>query len=250
MFGLGLLQVFIVVVMLVLSFVFPLIFESDKQIALVMIFSAVILGLINAPFDWLALGITRGLLRRGQERGGWWPLWMGIADLLLSLAIVAVLAVVMLFAAQLFNAVTIAGGGREVFPVFADLKLMAAPETRGDPAFWWIYGTLFITQLPSAINLAIGAFAVLRQVRIINAPVDRMLVSQEATAATRRAIVATTLGGQVALGGTFGIAVTFGVVLALFFVAIPAAGGNIIDALSLLAEQDYPGRLVAMLSGR
>jgi hypothetical protein len=30
-----------------------------------------LLTLINAPFDWTSLGLTRALLRRGLELGGW-----------------------------------------------------------------------------------------------------------------------------------------------------------------------------------
>jgi hypothetical protein len=30
-------------------------------------------ALLNAPFDWASLGLTRALLRRGLELGGWWP---------------------------------------------------------------------------------------------------------------------------------------------------------------------------------
>src|SRR5262249_34113573 len=32
-----------------------------------------LLTLLNAPFDWASLGLTRALLRRGLELGGWWP---------------------------------------------------------------------------------------------------------------------------------------------------------------------------------
>jgi hypothetical protein len=30
-----------------------------------------LLTLLNAPFDWASLGLTRALLRRGLELGGW-----------------------------------------------------------------------------------------------------------------------------------------------------------------------------------
>jgi hypothetical protein len=32
-----------------------------------------LLTLLNAPFDWVSVGLTRALLRRGPELGGWWP---------------------------------------------------------------------------------------------------------------------------------------------------------------------------------
>lgn len=39
-----------------------------------------LLTLLNAPFDWASLGLTRALLRLGLERGGWWPLVYGLVD--------------------------------------------------------------------------------------------------------------------------------------------------------------------------
>jgi hypothetical protein len=34
--------------------------------------------LINAPIDWASLGLTRALLRRGLQLGGWWPYLLAI----------------------------------------------------------------------------------------------------------------------------------------------------------------------------
>ena len=39
-----------------------------------------LLTLLNAPFDWASLGLTRALLRRGLELGGWWPYLLALAD--------------------------------------------------------------------------------------------------------------------------------------------------------------------------
>ena len=42
----------------------------------------ILIALINAPFDWASLGLTRALLRSGLELGGWWPYVLGLADAL------------------------------------------------------------------------------------------------------------------------------------------------------------------------
>lgn len=42
----------------------------------------VLLTLVNAPFDWLSLGLTRFLLRRGIEQGGPWPYFYALIDAL------------------------------------------------------------------------------------------------------------------------------------------------------------------------
>jgi len=39
-----------------------------------------LLTLLNAPFDWASRGLTRALLRRGLERGGWWPYLLALVD--------------------------------------------------------------------------------------------------------------------------------------------------------------------------
>jgi hypothetical protein len=38
-----------------------------------------LLTLINAPFNWVSIGVTRALLRRGLELGGVWPYFLAIA---------------------------------------------------------------------------------------------------------------------------------------------------------------------------
>jgi hypothetical protein len=38
------------------------------------------LPLINAPFDWLSLGLTRLLMHRGIELKGWWPFLFALID--------------------------------------------------------------------------------------------------------------------------------------------------------------------------
>ena len=51
-----------------------------------------LLTLLNAPFDWASLGLTRALLRRGLELGGWWPCLLALVDALAAAFIVALLA--------------------------------------------------------------------------------------------------------------------------------------------------------------
>jgi hypothetical protein len=48
-----------------------------------------LLTLLNAPFDWASLGLTRALLRRGLELRGWWPYALALADAALAAIIIA-----------------------------------------------------------------------------------------------------------------------------------------------------------------
>jgi len=50
-----------------------------------------LLTLLNAPFDWASLGLTRALLRRGLELGGWWPYVLALVDAALAGIIIAAL---------------------------------------------------------------------------------------------------------------------------------------------------------------
>jgi hypothetical protein len=63
----------------------------------------VLLTLINAPFNWVSIGLTRALLRRGLELGGWWPYFLGVANAVLATAIVAALTLTMVIAVQAFD---------------------------------------------------------------------------------------------------------------------------------------------------
>lgn len=200
----------------------------------------------NAPFDWLALGITRGLLRRGQEKGGLWPLWLGVIDLLASLIIALALAAAMIFVIQWFNAALASNGFNPIVPLSSDLKLMANPVTRGDPALWWIYATLLATQIPSLVNLAIGSFAFLRTLSFLNGPIDRLLQQQQASSGAMQIMVAAALGLQATIGTALAVLVTVAVIYALFFLAVPALGGNLLDLYIALADADYPRQLIGM----
>ena len=117
-----------------------------------------VLTLINAPFDWLTIGLTRALLRRGLELRRWWPLALALLDLVLAAVIIVLLAVAMLLAVQAFEYL----GGAPILGVEKVLNDLADPEMRTHPEYWWLYATLFSTLIPSIINVAIGALSIMR----------------------------------------------------------------------------------------
>lgn len=117
-----------------------------------------VLTLVNAPFDWLTIGLTRALLRRGLELRRWWPLALAGLDLVLAAVIIVLLAIAMLLAVQAFEYV----GGTPILGVKKVLNDLADPEMRTHPEYWWLYATLFSTLIPSIINVAIGALSIMR----------------------------------------------------------------------------------------
>lgn len=118
--------------------------------------------MLNAPFDWASLGLTRALLRRVLELAGWWPYVLALVDALLAAVIVAVLAVAMVIGVQAYDGLAVHGGGAPVLPLDKLFNGIAAHLTA--PEYWWIYALLLSTMIPSLINLMIGGASLLRGV--------------------------------------------------------------------------------------
>jgi hypothetical protein len=76
-----------------------------------------LLPLLNAPFDWASLGLTRALLRRGLELGGCWPYLLALVDACLAGVIIALLALTMVIGVQAFDELAVHGGGKPVLPL-------------------------------------------------------------------------------------------------------------------------------------
>jgi hypothetical protein len=87
-----------------------------------------LLTLLNAPFDCALLGLTRALLRRGLELGGWWPYLLGLVDAALATVITACLALVMVIGVQAFDELAVNGGGTAV--LVSRQLASKTPETR------------------------------------------------------------------------------------------------------------------------
>jgi hypothetical protein len=122
---------------------------------LVLVF--VLIPLVNIPFDWLSVGLTRALLRRGCEPGAWLPLWLGLIDFGFGLILLLLLAAALIVALQAADAILIHFHRDPAANVVALLDNIR-DEPR-DPANYWAYVTLFSTLVPSVLNAVIGAFS-------------------------------------------------------------------------------------------
>jgi len=78
-----------------------------------------VLTLVNAPFDWFAIGLTRALLRRGLAPGGRGPFFYAAVDAVAAPFIIALLAFVTVFAVQTFDDVAVlrAGPSARILPL-------------------------------------------------------------------------------------------------------------------------------------
>jgi hypothetical protein len=122
-----------------------------------------VLPLVNLPFDWASIGMTRALLRRGCEDHGPWPArspaLLGLLDFLFGLAMLAALALVLILAFSAADAILWRAGGKPQFDAIGLIDQIAARP--GNPAHFWVYFTLLSTLLPSFFNLLVGVFSLL-----------------------------------------------------------------------------------------
>ena len=128
--------------------------DAPLEFLLLIMFFA-LLPLANAPLDWLSLGLTRGLLRKGLALGGtWWIFVISIADILAAGGLMFPLAAVTAATVSLANWAAVSGGGEALVPVLPLLRGMGNNPT--DPAFYWVYLMLFSTLIPSIIHIIGG----------------------------------------------------------------------------------------------
>ena len=111
------------------------------------------LTIVNAPFDWASLGLTRLLLWRGVEQGGPWPYLYAIIDAALASLLIIALAITMVIAVDIFDTLAVLRGGEDA-RVLPPMRMFLA-EIRENPTawrYWWVHATLFSTMIPSIVK--------------------------------------------------------------------------------------------------
>ncbi len=221
----------------------PLFSNSDESGPLLLFFG--ILIFVNAPFDWLTVGVTRWLLRLGLEKKGLWPIFLAIGDFIAALIFIFLLAVVTLLSVQLFGAMEILGvAGRATLATDDILMGMNNPAQRSNSQYFWIYAMLFSTMIPSLLNIAIGAFALMRGA----GPLNRWVVDGMKNGFTGRGHfgAACWLGVQLPLGVLLGLAINYFVLKFLFF-AGPIYGIGLLDYLIAIEQANWPAMFIDWL---
>jgi hypothetical protein len=204
----------------------------------------VLLTLLNAPFDWASLGLTRALLRRGLELGGWWPYFLALMDALIASVIIALLALTMIIGVQAFDALAVHGSGTPVLPLTPLFDGLAVhPEA---PEYWWIYALLLSTMIPSLVNLVIGGTALTRTVPGLPSLLLRSMPAGRAVPTFDRAWVAFVLTLQVAGGVFLGVAAQALLAVGLIRYIMPWAGLGLLDMARAVAAFDLPARVGAL----
>ncbi len=200
-----------------------------------------LLTLLNAPFDWVSLGLTRALLRRGVELGGWWPYVLALVDAALAAGIIAALALTMVVGIQAFDELAMHGGGEPVLPLQPLFDGIAVHP--GAPEYWWLYALLLSTMIPSLVNLVIGGASLLRGIPSLSNLLLRVMPEGKKIPPFERNWIAAVLTAQVAVGAVLGIAAQALLAIGIIGYAMPWLGLGLLDMARDLADFDLPMRL-------
>jgi hypothetical protein len=206
-----------------------------------------LLTLLNAPFDWVSLGLTRALLRRGLELAGWWPYLLALVDAVLAAVIVAALALTMVVGVQAFDGLAVHGGGKPVLPLDALFDGIAAHPA--EPEYWWLYALLLSSMIPSLINLMIGGASLLRGVPGLPSLILRFMPVGKAVPTFERNWIALVLTLQVVMGAILGIAAQALLIVGVIGYVMPWLGLGLLDMARDVAAFNLPLRIGQFFAG-
>jgi hypothetical protein len=201
-----------------------------------------LLTLLIAPFDWASLGVTRALLRRGLELGGWWPYALALIDAAVAAVIIAALGLTVLIGVQAFAALALYGGGdNPVLDLNALLDGIAAHPT--SPEYWWIYALLLSTMIPSLINLFIGGTSLVRGLPGLPSLLLQFIPERGGVLKWDRHWIAAVLTTQIAAGAVLGIAAQVFLVWVIIGYLMPLFGLELLDMACDVAAFNLPARV-------
>jgi hypothetical protein len=203
-----------------------------------------LLSLLNAPFAWFSLGLTRALLWRGLEREKWWPYFYALLDAALAVLVISLSAIVMVIGVQTFDLMAVVGGGKQVVPLMPLLDGIASNPAA--PEYWWVYALLLSTMIPSLVNLGIGGLSLTRGIPRLSGYLHGLLDSNGSVSEFHRVQIAALLGSQVVFGVALGIAAQAILVYILFRYAMPFLGVGLLEMARTIAAYGLPGRIFGL----
>jgi hypothetical protein len=207
-----------------------------------------LLTLINAPFDWASLGLTRALLRRGLELGNLYPYILALVDALLAVVIITVLTVFTVIGVQAFDDVAAhaAGDGARVLPLESLFDGIATNPAASE--YWWVYATLLSTMIPSIVNLAIGGISLLRGIPWLTTLLLRLMPEDDAPPLLDQTRITLLLTLQVFVGLAIGIMAQGFLFYLVFWWVLPAFEVDLLYIARTVAAPDLPGQAIAVIA--
>jgi len=199
--------------------------------------------LLNAPFLWFSLGLTRALLRRGLERQLWRPYFYAIVDACCAVIVIALLACALVIGIQTFDFLAVSGGGQSTLPL-EDLFQGITADTLA-PKYWWLYALFLSTMIPSIVNLVIGGLSLTRGIPRLSLHLHGLMDAGGSVPGIHRIQIASLLGMQVVIGAALGLIAQAVLVVMLFRYVMPFLGIGLLDLARAVAAFDVPGKLFA-----
>lgn len=208
-----------------------------------------LLTLVNAPCAWASLGLTRALLRRGLELGGWWPYALGLTDAAAAVVVVAVLALGAVVAVQAFDHLAMQGGGAEAVVLRLDQLIAGIVQNPAEPEFWWLYALLLSAMIPSLVNLVIGGMALTRGIPRLARTLAGWVPVDGKLPAYKRQPVAIGLTLEMFSGALLGIAAQVLLAWGFVFHLMPRLGLDLLDLAGAVVDFNVPARIDGLLFG-
>jgi hypothetical protein len=208
-----------------------------------------LLTLLNAPFDWTSLGLTRALLRRGLELGGWWPYLLALVDACLAGVIIALLAFVMVLGVQAFDELAAHGGGEKAAVLPLPALFDGIDKNPAAPEYWWAYALLLSSMIPSLINLMISGMALARGMPWLARLLLRWIPEGKAVPEYKRQPAAIGLTVQMFAGASLGIAAQAFLAWGLVFHVMPWIGLDLLGMARAVTAFDLPMRIGQLFAG-
>jgi hypothetical protein len=206
-----------------------------------------LLTLLNAPFDWASLGLTRALLRRGLELKGWSPYLLALVDACLAGVIIALLALTMVIGVQAFDELAAHGGGEKA--AVLPLNALGIAKNPAAPEYWWAYALLLSTMIPSLVNLAIAGMAFTRGIPWLARLLLQWIPAERAVPEYKRQLAAIGLTAQMFAGAGLGFPAQGFLALVIIHYAIPLLGLDLFDMARAVATFDLPARVGQLFAG-
>jgi hypothetical protein len=206
-----------------------------------------LLTLITTPFNWASIGLTRALLRRGLELGGWWPYILALVNAVLASIIVVLMALAIVVAIQAFGELITRAGGVPFLPIGAlfdgIIRNPAAPE------YWWVYALLLATMSPSLINLMIGGASLIAGAPGLPTLLLRFMPDGNAVPVFDRTWLAVALTLQTFLGAILGVAAEAVLAFGMVAYIMPGASLDLFELAHAAADFNVPQRVFQLIGG-
>lgn len=119
-----------------------------------------LLPLLNAPLDWLSLGVTRSLLYAITDRvhSGFRAFSWAMVDCLVAFFFLVLITVIMVSSMAGINGIAAYFGGNQIINLRLIFDGMAIEPFH--PNFWWIYFILGSTLIPTMLHMLIASWSI------------------------------------------------------------------------------------------